>query len=461
VPPQVWQLAEVQAAARQWDLGTVSRHIRQYGALSQEDLARLTGLSQGYVSMLESGARRLSGAETVRRFIHGLGMPIQFLAAEPDTEGEGTVHASSDRVLWTGSSTLAALGHALESDHMQRRSLLLLTGAALANAITSGSSPVPELAPALRGGRIDQSTTRRLAAGVDHLRLLDAEIGGGSLVAIAKPQLALIINLIKKSRYDQPTGRLLWRTAADLAGLLGWFLVDDAQHATAQTYFLASLRAAHTADDPLISVATLSYMAVQSYSAADPRDAATLAQTARDRLHGNPIPLVEAMLAIRAARGLARHGDAAACAAALHTAARQLSKPPTDADPGWLYWMSEGELHAQTGSCLLDLGQHRRAVTHFQQAIDAFGPPCVRDQAQCLTRMATAQLALGNADQACADATRAVGLAQGLHSTRFRDQLRGFHTALVAQAPRRMADEFTERAGHLLTRVSPPNRPSR
>jgi tetratricopeptide (TPR) repeat protein len=271
------------------------------------------------------------------------------------------------------------------------------------------------------------------------------------LVAVAKPQLTLIINLIKTSRYDQRTGRLLWRTAADLAGLLGWFLVDDAQHAAAQTYFLASLRAAHTADDPLIGVATLSYMAVQSYSAADPRDAATLAHTARDRLHGRSIPLVEAMLAIRAARGLARSGDAAACAAALHTAARQLSKPPTDADPGWLYWMSEGELHAQTGSCLLDLGDHRLAVTHFQQAIDAFGPLCVRDQAQCLTRMATAQLALGNADQACADATRAVELAEGLHSTRFRDQLRGFHTALAAQAPRRMADEFAGRAGPLLT----------
>jgi transcriptional regulator with XRE-family HTH domain len=340
VPPQVWQLAAVQAAARGWDLGAVSRHIREHGALSQEDLAHLTGLSQGYVSMLESDARRLSGAETVRRFVHGLGMPVHLLAAEPDTEVEATVHALADGVHRTGSSTLAALDHALESDHMQRRALLLLTCTALVNAITPEPNPVPELTPALRGGRIDQSTAIRLTAGVDHLRLLDAEIGGGSPVAVAKPQLTLITNLIKKSRYDQPTGRLLWRTAADLAGLLGWFLVDDAQHAAAQTYFLASLRAAHTADDPLIGVATLSYMAVQSYSAADPRDAATLAQAARDRLHGSSIPLVEAMLAIRAARGLARSGDAAACAGALNN--RRPAAVQTTHRPGpWLVVLDE------------------------------------------------------------------------------------------------------------------------
>lgn len=65
----------------------------------------------------------------------------------------------------------------------------------------------------------------------------------------------------------------------------------------------------------------------------------------------------------------------------LQHAGREQAKPPTDCDPGWLYWMSEGELHAQTGSCLLDRGDHRRAVTHFQQAVDTFGPFCVRDRA--------------------------------------------------------------------------------
>ncbi|MFF4605271.1 helix-turn-helix domain-containing protein [Streptomyces sp. NPDC001339] len=53
----------------------MSRLLRQCTGLRQDDLARRTGLSQGYLSQLESGARRLTRLDKTQAFLDALNVP--------------------------------------------------------------------------------------------------------------------------------------------------------------------------------------------------------------------------------------------------------------------------------------------------------------------------------------------------------------------------------------------------
>lgn len=79
VPDTVWQHPEVQSAIAAWDFGRASRLIRERAKLRQDDMARMTGLSQGFLSMLEAGTRRLTSLDKVARFLNGMETPDALL----------------------------------------------------------------------------------------------------------------------------------------------------------------------------------------------------------------------------------------------------------------------------------------------------------------------------------------------------------------------------------------------
>ncbi|MEU1477210.1 helix-turn-helix transcriptional regulator [Streptomyces sp. NPDC005760] len=51
--------------------------VRRLGGLRQEDLATLTGLGQSFLSMLESGVRRLTNIDKIIMMLDGLDVPIE------------------------------------------------------------------------------------------------------------------------------------------------------------------------------------------------------------------------------------------------------------------------------------------------------------------------------------------------------------------------------------------------
>lgn len=75
VPDHVWRDAEVQTAIAAWDFGRASRLIRERAKLRQDDMAHMTGLSQGFLSMLEAGTRRLTNLDKVANFLKGIETP--------------------------------------------------------------------------------------------------------------------------------------------------------------------------------------------------------------------------------------------------------------------------------------------------------------------------------------------------------------------------------------------------
>ncbi|MEU9396437.1 helix-turn-helix transcriptional regulator [Streptomyces sp. NPDC048324] len=77
VPAHVWDSIEVQLALRERDFGTLCILIRRLGSLRQDDIATLTGLSQAFLSMLESGVRRLTNIDKIVLLLEGLDVPIE------------------------------------------------------------------------------------------------------------------------------------------------------------------------------------------------------------------------------------------------------------------------------------------------------------------------------------------------------------------------------------------------
>lgn len=79
VPDTVWLDLDVQSAITAWDFGRASRLIRDKAGLRQDDMAFMTGLSQGFLSMLEAGNRRLTNIDKAARFLQGVGAPDALL----------------------------------------------------------------------------------------------------------------------------------------------------------------------------------------------------------------------------------------------------------------------------------------------------------------------------------------------------------------------------------------------
>ncbi|MGK5496726.1 helix-turn-helix domain-containing protein [Streptomyces sp. URMC 125] len=75
LPGHVWQDTAVVSALADWDFGTALRRIRQIASLRQEDMSAITGLSQSFLSTLESGARRLVNIEKIISVLGQLDVP--------------------------------------------------------------------------------------------------------------------------------------------------------------------------------------------------------------------------------------------------------------------------------------------------------------------------------------------------------------------------------------------------
>ncbi|MFE9344751.1 helix-turn-helix domain-containing protein [Streptomyces olivaceus] len=74
IPMGIWQLPDVRQALINREFGQMCQLIRQHGGIRQ-DMAVLTGLSQAFLSMLESGARKLTNIDKIIQLLDGLQAP--------------------------------------------------------------------------------------------------------------------------------------------------------------------------------------------------------------------------------------------------------------------------------------------------------------------------------------------------------------------------------------------------
>ncbi|MEN8649094.1 helix-turn-helix transcriptional regulator [Streptomyces sp. 21So2-11] len=193
-------------ALANWDFGTVFRLIRQIASLRQEDMSAITGLSQSFLSMLESGARRLANIDKIIPLLERLGVPPHVAPLSmPGSTAQGHLPASGPY------STLVP-APAWESP----------LGIAKRLNTTTTSNTDPATVAVLEQG-VAELVDRYEAEGPNHLA----------------PEAVDLRNFVQQLLDGQQPPRqreALFRLAAQSSGLLGYMAVNAGREAVAEAY---------------------------------------------------------------------------------------------------------------------------------------------------------------------------------------------------------------------------------
>jgi hypothetical protein len=254
---------------------------------------------------------------------------------------------------------------------MDRRRFLAASGLTLTAFVHHwGIAEAEPLVRAAEGSRLTHTLLDSLQETTDNLRVMDASAGSGTLADLGDAHLEFLKRLVQQASYGEDTGRRLAAIIADTSIQTGWFAFDAGDRDRTPAYLFAALRAAKASGDLRLGAGALSYLAIHSYSTGSPRNAVTAAQAAREKIKNLGAPALEAMLLTRQARGHAKLGEHQAVFASLGQAADLCAQGRSEHDPHWLYWINDGEIHGQAGSCYLDLGDVEAGCNTAHRALD-------------------------------------------------------------------------------------------
>ncbi|MFD4377744.1 regulator [Streptomyces sp. NPDC058486] len=281
------------------------------------------------------------------------------------------------------------------------------------------------------GQRVTGGDIAALRSVGDLFRTLDHAYGGGHARQALVRYLEHEAEPMLRGTYGEATGRRLFAAAADLTRLAGWTSYDIAAHGLAQRYFVQALRLAQAAGDRAYGSYVLLTMSCQAVYLGHGREAVQLARVAQQGVGPAAPPVVQAMLHAVEARGHAVLSEAGACSAALVRAERALeSARPGDEVPYWARAFDEAQLADELGHCHRDLQQYRPAAQHAERALQLRAPGYARSRLFCRVVLATARLALGELDQACALGAEAAQQAAEMRSARAIEYVRDFERRL-------------------------------
>jgi transcriptional regulator with XRE-family HTH domain len=478
VPPEFWQAERFQQAFDAQHIGWISRayrthphHYAVYGTsgISQTLLGQWLGLSQAQISRIETGAP-IRDLDTLQHWVRVLHIPAEPLwfrllpeeqraatesaAADLVTRGEFADDPERDPVLvapWNHRGTVEVAVVLSGGDGwVKRRAFVSLTGPALTAPAHQWLVHEPEpLVSGLAGRRVSGELVGRLSAMVAELRRMDDVAGGGSVLAMAQQTFAWVTGLLDRARYNERTGRGLHVVLAELGQLCGWCAYDDGYQGLAQRYFVAGLRAAHSADDRLFGAHILATMANQAARQGQPAEGVTLVETALAGMRGRATPALLAELHIRQAQAFAALRDTSACTAALSQARTQVEQLKPDDDPPWLYWLDTAAITVTAGSCLLQLGQAERAAVLLNEGAAQFGESFVRDRQIYTTYLADALTRPGkqrDLEAAAGLGVQSIDLAETLDATRGAGLLRDLYFRMKPHGEVPAVRDFLERA---------------
>ncbi len=492
-PPQVsaefWQTEQFADAFAAQHIGRISRayrthsqHYAVYGpcGISQTLLGQWLGLRQPQISRIENGPP-IHHLDTLRHWVRMLHIPAELLwfRLPPEDQRALTRSAAADPVMsaskraleslagdehvddpecdpvlvaaWNHRGTVeVAVGLSGGDGRVKRRVFLFLTGPAL--TAPAHQWLVHELEPlvsGLAGRRVSGELVGRFSAMVAELRRMDDAAGGGSVLAMAQQTFVWVAELLDQASYDERTGRGLHVVLAELGQLCGWSAYDEGHHGLAQRYFVAGLRAAHTADDRPLGAHILATMTHQAAHHGQPAEGVTFIETALAGTRGRATPALLAELHIRQALAFGTLRDNSACTAAISRARTQVEQLKPDDDPSWLYWLGPAAIALDAGNSLLLLGQADQAAVLLEEGIAQVSESFVRDRQIHLTQLAGLLALPGkqrDLDAAAMLGMQSIDLAESLDSPRGAGLLRDLYLRMKPHGEVPAVRDFLERS---------------
>ncbi|MFG1806473.1 regulator [Streptomyces sp. NPDC049040] len=282
-------------------------------------------------------------------------------------------------------------------------------------------------APPAAGGRVGAGDIAALRAVGDLFRTLDHAYGGGHARQALVRYLEHEAEPMLRGSYGEVQGRRLFASVADLTRLAGWTSYDIGAHGLAQRYFVQSLRLTQAAGDRVHGGYVLVTMSRQAVYLGHGREAVQLARVAQQGIGTTAPPAVQALMHAAEARGHGVMGETRACTAALVRAERAFAAARAgDEVPSWARFFDEAQLADEFGHCHRDLQQHRAAVQQAERSLQLRAPGYARSRLFCQAVLASARLALGEVDAACALGADVVRQAADMRSARAAEYARDF-----------------------------------
>ncbi|ACU75721.1 putative transcriptional regulator [Catenulispora acidiphila DSM 44928] len=404
------------------------RTARRGSGLTFAVFARQAGYAESYLRNVENGTKPLT-SDVAKAYDRVLATGGEFSIA---VDGP-----SRQKAPWNRQETFTILVDMATGGGVDRRSFVTTTGAALTSLVGHWSSILTgQATPAALSDTPADAAPRlfgHIEERLEHLRHLDDEFDSGEMARMARNELALLTRLLKAGGLDETTENRAYSLAAEASRQVAWNLFDSKQHAAAERYYETALRASAEATDVLTGAYAMSFMAIQHYTAGDPNDAVKLLDNAEQTAGSRATPRMRAMLAARKARALSKTGDRRGCARALTAARDLLDLGPSEDDPDYLYWVTQGEIEMIAGSSALELNDPARAVRCFDAAVRADYPGDVqypKSHAIYLARAAEAHLALHDLDAAVVQARHAGRCLGSVDSARSSSTLAGLRRQL-------------------------------
>jgi transcriptional regulator with XRE-family HTH domain len=253
---------------------------------------------------------------------------------------------------------------------------------------------------------------------IDGMRQLDHGLGSGLGLA-ALPAHAEIADALVRSTTGVLHRRAL-STLGEIHQLTGWMRFDQGDARGAETSFAAALGCAERAEDDALMAYILgpSLGFAETYYG-DPAGGARHCAEALVRARATGNARLTAFVLTIGARAQARLGDRKRCRQMLELARRELAQHSPEApDPLWLEVFDHAALRGHSGSCLLDLGQPRRAIAPLVQQDQTAAKTFLRNRVIWLLDRARAHLQLDEVDEGCSAIGQALDAAAGTSSRR-------------------------------------------
>jgi transcriptional regulator with XRE-family HTH domain/tetratricopeptide (TPR) repeat protein len=427
-----WERAETEP--QPWIRSRLARALGVSAVTLDEMLSELV--------VVEAGVKALAGSSE-----HGKGL----LPSSSAGRASFAQHPEQDlRCGRDPAATTALLRDLVEATDVDRRHFLLLTGGTLTSFAHDWLFDPDAVGESLAGKRVGHLEVDGLDQIADIRRKLHDTVSANDLLPPALTDLRLVIRILESASYSDEVGTRLYATAAEFARLAGILSFEDGQHAAAQHYLLAGLRAAHLSGDRTLGANILVSLAEQANELDHPSDAVRLTESAL--MVGKDLtPAVAARVNGHLAAAACMTGD---CATADRVIGRVFdltaaSEPATE--PSWIYWWSSARADMFAGRVALTADRPQQAERYFVSAVEGLDAAIYpQDRVRNLYRLAAARLQLGEVEGACTTAAEAAALTRDLASERLRTQLCDFRRLAQPYASTAAVATFDVNAADLL-----------
>jgi len=308
---------------------------------------------------------------------------------------------------------------------------LMLGADATAASTRLGASLAPELLPAssphFMPGAVNADVINQLAVAFASLTEMDSAVGP-RLVLGAAAHLATALEQLS-ARPHKRLQREVQLAAARFAELTGWLHQDLGDLEQARRWSERALDLAVLNGNPELITYMLMRRSTVAAERGDANAARSLAEAAVPE-GGGIRPSLVAVSLRASALAYSLTGDVTACVRALGEAQDVLGA--AEPSPGDLApYCTLAYLAMEAGSCWLNLGRPKKAITSLEGALVNWPDGQGRDRSLALSRLACAYAEVGDVEQACRHAEQARELVVVTGSARAVASLTSLGTRLA------------------------------